>query len=278
MQRLVRHWKRSRGPVGRGPYRLAYHYAHTDQAAKAVEYLTLVATKAARNYAHAEALTSLQEALRHVNQLSDRAAGPLLHSISSFARRSSSSGLEDVRSWRRPSGNTRTGWNGCRRPCWRGSITTGSPWLICSSGSGTTRRRVSSGRWRRGTVPRMPTLWAWHISSRRSEDHFTGRLRQGVAHAQRAVALLEAPTDPFQHGSAYYGLGMRVLLPRALPIGTGSHNRDGGDWSCQWGPASPEPGGVIARVDLDALRRLAGRTGGVSASAGVCAGCRRNRT
>ena len=49
--------------------RLAYHYAHTDQAAKAVEYLTLVATKAARNYAYAEAVTSLQAALRHVDQL-----------------------------------------------------------------------------------------------------------------------------------------------------------------------------------------------------------------
>ena len=49
--------------------RLAYHYAHTDQAAKAVAYLTLVATKATRQYAHAEAVPSLQEALRHAEQL-----------------------------------------------------------------------------------------------------------------------------------------------------------------------------------------------------------------
>jgi tetratricopeptide (TPR) repeat protein len=40
------------------------------------------------------------------------------------------------------------------------------------------------------------------------EDQFSGRLRQGLAHAQRAVALLEGPTDPFQRGSAYYGVGL----------------------------------------------------------------------
>jgi tetratricopeptide (TPR) repeat protein len=41
-----------------------------------------------------------------------------------------------------------------------------------------------------------------------AEDNFTGRMRQGVAHAQRAVALLEASTNPFQRGSAYYTLGL----------------------------------------------------------------------
>jgi tetratricopeptide (TPR) repeat protein len=41
-----------------------------------------------------------------------------------------------------------------------------------------------------------------------AEDQFAGRLRQGLAHAQRAVALLEAPTNPFQRGSAYYAVGL----------------------------------------------------------------------
>ena len=44
--------------------RLAHHYARTDEAGKAVEYLTRFAEKAARSYAHAEAVTALQEALR----------------------------------------------------------------------------------------------------------------------------------------------------------------------------------------------------------------------
>lgn len=43
--------------------RLAYHYARTTESAKAMEYLTRFAEKAARGYAHVEAITALQEAL-----------------------------------------------------------------------------------------------------------------------------------------------------------------------------------------------------------------------
>ena len=49
--------------------RLAYHYAKTEEAARAVEYLTRCAEKAARSYAHVEAVTALQEALVHVERL-----------------------------------------------------------------------------------------------------------------------------------------------------------------------------------------------------------------
>jgi class 3 adenylate cyclase len=49
--------------------RLAYHYARTDHAAKAVAYLTLVAEKAARGYAHTEVVVSLEEALGHAARL-----------------------------------------------------------------------------------------------------------------------------------------------------------------------------------------------------------------
>jgi len=45
--------------------RLAYHYARTTESAKAIEYLTRFAEKAARGYAHAETVTALQEALVH---------------------------------------------------------------------------------------------------------------------------------------------------------------------------------------------------------------------
>jgi tetratricopeptide (TPR) repeat protein len=48
---------------------LAYHYARTDNAAKAVEYLTQVADRAARSHAHAEALAALHEALPHAERL-----------------------------------------------------------------------------------------------------------------------------------------------------------------------------------------------------------------
>jgi predicted ATPase len=48
---------------------LAYHYAKTTEADKAVEYLTRFARKATRGYALVEAVTALQEALRHVEHV-----------------------------------------------------------------------------------------------------------------------------------------------------------------------------------------------------------------
>jgi two-component system, NtrC family, response regulator AtoC len=49
--------------------RLAYHYARTDQADKAILYLTRIADKAARTHAHTEAVRILEEALAHVDRL-----------------------------------------------------------------------------------------------------------------------------------------------------------------------------------------------------------------
>jgi class 3 adenylate cyclase/tetratricopeptide (TPR) repeat protein len=49
--------------------RLASHYAKTDNAPKAVEYLTRFAQKAAGMYAHGDSFSALQEALRHAEQL-----------------------------------------------------------------------------------------------------------------------------------------------------------------------------------------------------------------
>jgi tetratricopeptide (TPR) repeat protein len=49
--------------------RLAYHYAQTEEATKAVTYLTYVAEKALAQYARDAALTALQEAGRHAARL-----------------------------------------------------------------------------------------------------------------------------------------------------------------------------------------------------------------
>jgi class 3 adenylate cyclase/tetratricopeptide (TPR) repeat protein len=48
---------------------LAHHYSRSDEAAKAVEYLTRLARLAARGYAHAEAVTAFQEALVQADRL-----------------------------------------------------------------------------------------------------------------------------------------------------------------------------------------------------------------
>ena len=49
--------------------RLAYHYARTDDTARAVEYLVRFAEKSARAYAHEEAVKALTEALTRVEDL-----------------------------------------------------------------------------------------------------------------------------------------------------------------------------------------------------------------
>src|SRR3989441_10128056 len=49
--------------------RLAYHYAKTDQADPAVEYLTRFAEQAGARFAHVEAAAALREALAHVERL-----------------------------------------------------------------------------------------------------------------------------------------------------------------------------------------------------------------
>ncbi len=51
--------------------RLAYHYSRTDDAVKAIEYLSLFAAKAARASAHVEAVAALLEALAHAERLAD---------------------------------------------------------------------------------------------------------------------------------------------------------------------------------------------------------------
>ncbi|TCN30106.1 tetratricopeptide repeat protein [Kribbella orskensis] len=49
--------------------RLAHHYSKTDEAPKAIEYLTLFADRAARMHAHSDAARALEEALEHVVRL-----------------------------------------------------------------------------------------------------------------------------------------------------------------------------------------------------------------
>jgi tetratricopeptide (TPR) repeat protein len=57
---------------------LAYHFSQSGESAKAIEYLSLLAAKAAARYAHAEAVKALYEALDHAERLPpadrDRAA------------------------------------------------------------------------------------------------------------------------------------------------------------------------------------------------------------
>jgi class 3 adenylate cyclase/tetratricopeptide (TPR) repeat protein len=58
--------------------RLAYHYARTEEARKAVEYLKRFARRAARGYSHAEAAATLAEALTHAGRLPEGERDPIV--------------------------------------------------------------------------------------------------------------------------------------------------------------------------------------------------------
>jgi len=58
--------------------RLAYHYARTPDAAKAIEYLARFARKAAQGHGYVEAIGALREAVDHVDQLPNDARDPVL--------------------------------------------------------------------------------------------------------------------------------------------------------------------------------------------------------
>jgi class 3 adenylate cyclase len=255
--------------------RLAYHYAHTDQAAKAVAYLTLVAAQAARQHAYAEAVTSFQEALWHVDRLPVEQRD---HATLDLVIRQ---GESLFWSGRRQELVTLFGHYQDRLERLQTPVLAGRYyyWLAMTSmflgqrddAAQSILRALEAGQ----DAQDAQTLGMAHFVAA-LEDLFTGRLRQGVAHAERAVALLEGPSDPFQRGSAYYAVGLGYGFLGHFS-GVGGFKRDGVHWSCQWRPTSPEPGGGVSRVDLCTLRCMARRTGGVSAGAGVCAGCLRNR-
>ena len=57
------------GRLDDGYEQLAYHFARTDQAERAIDYLTRFARKAAALFAHEEAVRALQEARGHVKRL-----------------------------------------------------------------------------------------------------------------------------------------------------------------------------------------------------------------
>jgi predicted ATPase/class 3 adenylate cyclase len=191
--------------------RLAYHYAHTDNAAKAVEYLTLVATKAARNYAYAEAVPLLQEALRHAEQL---AVAQRDHLVLDLVIRQGESLFwsgrrqELVTLFRHYQDRLKR----LQTPVLAGRYYYWSAMAYMYLGqrdnaAQSIQRALEAGQ----GAQDAQTLGMAHFVAA-GEDMFTGRFRQGVVHAQRAVTCLEVSTDPFQRGSTYYVLGACYCL------------------------------------------------------------------
>jgi tetratricopeptide (TPR) repeat protein len=186
--------------------RLAHHYAQTDVAPKAVEYLSLVAAKAIRGYAYAEAVATLQEALRHAERLSaearDRSILDLVvrqaQCLFFLGRRQEAVtlllGYQEQVQWLQDAVLAST---------YYAQLATSYIFLG-------NREQAAHNAWRaleeaqRGQDA-LTTGRAYSILA--GEDYFAGRLLQAVEHGERAMALLESTTDQFMLGRALYVLG-----------------------------------------------------------------------
>jgi class 3 adenylate cyclase/tetratricopeptide (TPR) repeat protein len=200
---------------------LAYHYAHTNAAPKAVEYLTLVAAKAMRSYAHAEAAATLQEAIRHAERLSaearDRCVFDLVvrqaECLFYLGRRQKAVTLllgyqESVQLIQNP----------MLASAYYEQLALNYMFLGNREQAAHNAQRALEEAQR--SQDALTTGRAYYALT--LEDGFAGRLLQMVEHAKRAVALLEPTTDRLMLGRALYTLGGSYYffgdLRRALEV------------------------------------------------------------
>ena len=187
--------------------RLAYHYSKTDEAAKAVEYLTCFARQAARRFAHAEAVTVLQEAVSHAERLpTEERDRRLLDIIPRLVRSLSSLGrfqdaldlLLQQREWVERLHNP---------------LLTGRYYHLLAQTYtflGDRERTVESARRAVEEAKQCgdvaTTGKAFYVLA--LECFRSGRLHQGVEQSREAISLLERTEERSWLGMAYFVLGM----------------------------------------------------------------------
>ncbi|HEX3553745.1 MAG TPA: adenylate/guanylate cyclase domain-containing protein [Thermoanaerobaculia bacterium] len=186
--------------------RLAYHYSEAGIPEKAVSYLALLAEKAARGYAHAEAAKALREALSHAERLPDserdRRSLELIDQLASsllplacfsetlevlFAHQGAMDRLGD--------------------PALAGRY---HFWLAHTysylgdqiEAESNAQRAISAAREAGDTLTEGQ---AWYVLGR--DAFWSGRFSEGIQHGRQAVALLKRSADRWWQGQAYWVAG-----------------------------------------------------------------------
>lgn len=185
--------------------RLAHHYSKAEVADRAIEYLGRFAEKAARSYAHAEAVTALEKARTHVEGLPadarDRVELELVlreaHSLYFLGRFPESLDLllgqrERVERLRDPS---------VAGPYYFWLGYTYSHLGDHEQAAGAARRAIeeASGRGDPATMGK-----AHYVLAR--AGFWSGDFGRGVEHGQQAVALLEGTPERWWLGAAQWGV------------------------------------------------------------------------
>ena len=190
---------------------LAYHYARTDLADKAVMYLARFAEKAAHSYAHAEAATALQEAIHHVTRLpaedQDRLMVELTlrhaHSLYYLGRFPESVDLlvgEQAR------------LEQIQDPTLAGPYFFWLAHMYSRLGFPKravqfARRAVEAGQQCNDTATMGKAYTVLTL-----EGHWSGQAVQGITDGRQAIALLEGTDEQYWLGMAYCFLGFNYML------------------------------------------------------------------
>ena len=185
---------------------LAYHYARTDNAARAVEYLTQVADRAARGHAHAEALAALHEALPHAERLPTEIRDQRI--IELVLRQASSLMVL---------GRIREGLSLLQREQPRlerlHEPTLAGPYYFLLGHMST--HLALHAQARAHLQQALAAAAQCHDTTTMGKAHFalagaailTGHYTQGVAHGRQAIALLEQTPERYWLGMAFFILG-----------------------------------------------------------------------
>ena len=191
--------------------RLAHHYAQTDDAVRAVEYLTRFADKAARVYANADAARALEQAIDHVAKLPEEDQDVreielvlrLSHSYYFLGRVPATLDLLLAHRERveRLQDSRLTG----QFYFWLAHTYT---YLSDLDGALASARRAIEAA---SSCGDEATLGKAHYTLAR-RGFLACQFRDGVEHGRQAIALLERTEEPFWLGQSYWAVGFNHEL------------------------------------------------------------------
>jgi predicted ATPase len=237
--------------------RLAYHYARSEEIAKAVAFLHRVAERAARGYAHTEAVAALQEALELATQLpeGERDRGFLTlallqcESLHFLGRRRDIIELLLSQQER---------LDRLHDPVLAGQYHTRLAFTYSFLGERqqaiqSARRALTEAQ--HGADQRIMGIAYGQLGT---EDYFAGRLPQAVEHFQRAMELLASTAEHAWRERAVHMLGLSYYATgdfgRALEIAAQmeAHGAATGDQRTQTRAASLKGWSLATRGDWEA--------------------------
>ncbi|MBI2159949.1 MAG: sigma 54-interacting transcriptional regulator [Candidatus Rokubacteria bacterium] len=186
---------------------LAYHYSKAQEGAKAIEYLTRSAERAARSYAHEEAVRALREAVAHVERLpaeerDHRLLDLLLRQAASLIALGR---LQEVLDLLLPQQE--------RLERLEERVLAGRYYFLLGRTYGFLGQQEPTARSAQRAIAeskqcRDEATMGKAYSLLSMQSALSGQARQGIEHGRQAIALLERTDERWWLGQAYWMVGL----------------------------------------------------------------------